>query len=232
MAPEYEFVYLPAVGSTQDEVRSRMERAPVVVAARHQSSGRGRRGSTWENADEAIALSIGFDLQWPSEEFPAVTLLAGVVVADVLASRSASRSPADPSKVRLKWPNDIMLDGRKVGGILTETESAAPSRVVIGIGLNLSWNAPPAGIGALGGDWPESDWLALAHELAGGILDRAAEPWPLARYLELCETVGRSIRWEPAGEGRAIDVDPTGGLVVDGPQGVETLRSGTVWAVG
>src|SRR5258707_11137636 len=111
-------VRLGSVTSTQDVARE----MPIgsVVVADHQTAGRGRLAHRWE-APPGTALLVSFVLA-PN---PLLSLAAGVAAAEACGRG-----------VRLKWPNDLLLDGRKVGGILVE---ASPSRAVCGIGINLSW---------------------------------------------------------------------------------------------
>src|SRR5260370_14789765 len=106
---------LGSVTSTQDVARD----LPVgsVVVADHQTAGRGRSLHAWE-APPGTALLVSFVLP-PN---PLLSLAAGVAAAE-----ACGRS------VRLKWPNDLLLDGRKVGGILVE---ASPSSALCGIGIN------------------------------------------------------------------------------------------------
>jgi hypothetical protein len=113
--------------------------------------------------------------------------------------------------VRLKWPNDLLLEGRKVGGILVE---ATPSKAICGIGINLSW--APAGAAQL--DQPRNQVLRR--------LRKAIEKWcsappedVLVRWRQLSDTLGRKVRVELPGrsfEGIAQDVDSQGELIVDG----------------
>ncbi len=226
MHTDYEFVYLDSVGSTQDEVRERLGSSPVAVAASRQTRGRGRRGSQWDNADAALALSVGFATTWPLELRPVMTLTAGVVVAEALLSYRV---------VGLKWPNDLVDEsGLKLGGILTESDDGFGSKVIVGIGLNLAWNgAPPAGWSAVGGSWNAGAKQELCHAIVRGLLDGLRTPgsWPRERYRQLCFTLGTDIRWEPDGAGRAVDVAHDGGLVVATRDGQITLRSGAVWSV-
>jgi BirA family biotin operon repressor/biotin-[acetyl-CoA-carboxylase] ligase len=127
----------------------------------------------------------------------------------------------------LKWPNDVLLDGAKVGGILVERNE---STTVIGLGLNLWWPDPPDGAGALfGADPGESArneigalWGAELMELLDG------EGWPRDAYREVCATLGRQITWEPDGEGKARDVAEDGALLVETGSGSEKLYSGGV----
>ncbi|HLQ62101.1 MAG TPA: biotin--[acetyl-CoA-carboxylase] ligase, partial [Candidatus Acidoferrales bacterium] len=114
-------VHLESVTSTQEVARG----LPLgsVVVADHQTAGRGRADRVWETPP-GTALLASFVV--PPQ--PLLSLACGVAAAEACGAR-----------VRLKWPNDLLLGGRKVGGILVE---AGPRKAVVGIGINLSW-APP-----------------------------------------------------------------------------------------
>src|SRR5713226_6457422 len=120
-------VNLGSVTSTQDVARE----LPIgsVVVANHQTAGRGRLTHSWE-APPGTALLVSFVLQ-PN---PLLSLAAGVAAAEACGPG-----------VRLKWPNDLLLKGGKVGGILVE---ASASKAVCGIGINLTW--APKGAATLG----------------------------------------------------------------------------------
>ena len=186
-------VRLHSATSTQDIARG----LPIgsVVVADFQTAGRGRLDHRWE-APPGTALLVSFVLA-PN---PVLSLAAGVAAAEACGSR-----------VRLKWPNDLLLDGRKVGGILVE---ATPDRAVCGIGINLTW-APPEGARL------DRDREPLLVELRQNLERWAAEP-PRAvidRWRSLSDTIGRRVRVDlPGGaiEGVADDIDETGLLVVDG----------------
>src|SRR5437879_9247223 len=111
-------VRLGTVTSTQDIARD----LPIgsVVVADHQTAGRGRLSHQWETR-AGTALLVSFVV----EPNPLLSLAAGVAAAEACGPG-----------VRLKWPNDLLLDGRKVGGILGE---ASPSKAICGIGINLTW---------------------------------------------------------------------------------------------
>ncbi len=225
MEREYEFVELDSVASTQDEVRHRLQSKPVAVVARNQTAGRGRRGNVWENAEQSLALSVGLTLPWSPNELTVLPLTAGVIVAEALDNRCTTL---------LKWPNDLLdTAGGKLGGILVESEQTQPARVIIGIGLNLVWESPPPGRAAIGGSWDEADRGELAHRLTEDLIGAIDKPgrWPRQEYLRRCATIGSDVIWEPDGAGRAIDIAPDGGLVVETMSGEVTLRSGAVWSV-
>lgn len=186
-------IHLDSVTSTQDVAR----RLPVgsIVVADHQTAGRGRLAHRW-HAPPGTALLVSFVLD-PS---PLLSLAAGVAAAE-----ACGRS------VRLKWPNDLLLDGRKVGGILVE---ATPSKAVCGIGINLTW--APQGAAQL--DEPGDQLLKRLQSA----IDRWGVAPPgqvLARWRELSDTIGKRVRVQLPGrvvEGTAQDIDAAGNLVVDG----------------
>lgn len=192
-ADEARVVHLESVASTQDVARD----LPLgsVVVADHQTSGRGRLAHRWE-APPGTALLVSFVLA-PN---PLLSLAAGVAAAE-----------ACEQGVRLKWPNDLLLGGRKVGGILVEATTA---KAVCGIGINLTW-APEGG--------------ARLNQPREGLLGRlrgAVEVWSsappkdvLARWRELSDTIGRKVRVQlpdRAFEGLAQDINEHGELIVDG----------------
>ncbi len=186
-------VRLGSVTSTQDVARE----MPIgsVVVADHQTAGRGRSSHSWE-APRGAALLVSFVLA-PN---PLLSLAAGVAAAEACGRG-----------VRLKWPNDLLLDGRKVGGILVE---ASPAKAICGIGINLTW--APEGAAQL--DEPRDQLLER--------LRPAMERWStaradqvLARWRTLSDTIGKRVRVELPDrivEGIAQDIDASGSLVVDG----------------
>lgn len=123
-----------------------------VCMAELQSAGRGRRGRSWlAPFGSGICLSIGWQFSEPPPTFSALSLSVGVA-----AARALRRFGAD---VKLKWPNDLMWQQRKLGGVLIEMrgESAGPAHVVIGIGLNMRM--------------PSATRIALAEQQAAVIAD-------------------------------------------------------------
>jgi biotin-(acetyl-CoA carboxylase) ligase len=102
--------------------------------------------------------------------------------------------------------------------------------VVIGMGVNIWWPDPPDGVAAL----RDSDPGDEAHALIAGLWAAElfalveAEGWPMDEYRRLCETIGRLVTWEPDGAGRAVDISPEGGIIVEIDGRRETITSGTV----
>ena len=113
-------------GST-NEVLMNEGKAGVLLAAEEQTAGRGRRGRRWHSARGAGAtFSISTVTARPPRELPGLSLVAGVAAARALRALGIERAA-------LKWPNDLVVAGAKLGGILVETRG---SFVVIGIGIN------------------------------------------------------------------------------------------------
>jgi len=186
-------VHLGSVASTQDVARD----LPLgsVVIADHQTAGRGRLEHRWE-APPGTALLVSFVLA-PN---PLLSLAAGVAAAE-----------ACDHGVRLKWPNDLLLGGRKVGGILVEATAA---KAVCGIGINLTW--APEGGASLN---QARDWLLDRLRIAVDRWTSAPPNEVLTRWRELSDTIGRKVRVElpdRAFEGVAQDINERGELLVDG----------------
>jgi BirA family transcriptional regulator, biotin operon repressor / biotin---[acetyl-CoA-carboxylase] ligase len=102
-----------------------------------QSAGRGRRGRVWSSPfGSSLALSLGWSFREARHAAPSLSLAVGVAIVRAL-DRLGARG------MRLKWPNDVWLEDRKIGGVLVElkTEAAGPAYAVIGIGLNLRLSA-------------------------------------------------------------------------------------------
>ena len=184
-----------------------------MVISSGQTQGRGRSGAEWVTAPRALAVSMALEVEL--DENRPLSLMAGVAI-----SRSLD-------EVKLKWPNDVLVEGEKVGGILVERNDQI---VVAGLGLNLYWPEAPSHFGALYQSDPGPDrhgeiGALWAAELMTLIDD---EGWPLGEYREECTTIGCDITWEPNGRGRVVDVLESGELAVDTDEGRTSIRSGAV----
>lgn len=188
-------VRLPTTTSTQDVARG-LPMGTVVIAD-HQSAGRGRLGRSWK-CPPGSALLASFVLPLRS----LASLRAGVAAAQACGPGT-----------RLKWPNDVLLGGRKLAGIVVE---ARGEHCIVGIGVNLTW-APP-GAAMLGAEVERDDLLdrllaALQRWFAETDRD-ALEAWR-----ERSDTIGRRVRVELPREtfdGVAEDIAANGSLIVSG----------------
>lgn len=222
MATDYVAHTLDRVASTQDEARSRYQGTPCLVTATAQKAGRGRGGARWLNASRALAASLAFDPEWPPESVPLLTLVAGLAARRVLGSR-----------FQLKWPNDVVTaSGDKVAGLLAERTRDV---VVVGMGVNLYWpDAPPGMVALEVSDPGPTAGPEIAGAWAGELLTAAsAGPanWDLAGYRAASATLGTIVSWDDGGPAAAVDIDDSGGLVVEQAGSRSVLRSGQVRSI-
>jgi len=212
-----------------DEAR-RGAAAGLVAVADHQSAGRGRLGRRWEAPPgSALLASVLLRPELAPDDLYLCTALVALAGADACVE-TAGVAP------ELKWPNDLLVGDRKLGGVLAEWDPGAPGgtpssvAVVVGIGINLDWPGPEGAGGvslAEVADPPRRDDLltvllervATRYGSLGDEVGRAA----LAAELQVrCSTVGRRVRVElSAGRlvGQAVGLDACGRLLVDGDDG-------------
>jgi BirA family biotin operon repressor/biotin-[acetyl-CoA-carboxylase] ligase len=220
---------LPVIDSTNAAAMAagrRGEAEGLCVLADRQTAGRGRRGRTWTSLPGVgLYTSILLRPIVPAAAAPLLTLAAGLAVAEAICGETG----LEP---RLKWPNDVLLAGRKVAGILTElaAEGGRAAYVVVGAGINvnqrredfpeaLADRATSLRLGA-GQVFARGDLAAALYTrldswygvFSGG--DRSAI---LAAARERMETVGRRVEVADGGEcweGLAIDLDGEGALLI------------------
>ena len=240
-APRFHLELQDACASTSTLLLERARGgAPAggVIACELQSAGRGRRGNDWQSG---LGGSLTFSLLWRFAQGAAglsgLSLAAGLAVARALES-------AGVAGVQLKWPNDLLHAGRKLGGILIEAHSDAPgaTAAVIGIGLNLRL---PAGVrdgigqavtdvASITGQAPRRNRLLAAAlvELAQ-LLDQFAlqgfaplrQEWT-ARHAHQGKAVILSSDGVETVTGKAVGVAEDGALLVETSRGVERFVSG------
>lgn len=137
------FIHLTSTASTNTDLKSRIAAAdgPVfdVVSADRQTGGRGRLGRTFFSPPGGLYASVSLPLTGEETDLPCLTLLAGLCVCTALEDLCGIAP-------RIKWPNDLYLNGKKLCGILCELVGGSPPTAVVGIGVNL--NARPAEIPA------------------------------------------------------------------------------------
>jgi BirA family biotin operon repressor/biotin-[acetyl-CoA-carboxylase] ligase len=222
-------VRLREVASTQDELhRLAVEGAPdgTAVVAERQTAGRGSRGRGWDSPEGGLWVSVLWRPR-PGDDPRLLSLRAGLAVAELLDGVGGLPF------VQLKWPNDVIVDGRKVGGLLCEARwlGAELSWVAIGLGLNVR-NAPPAAArmpGASLAQWrADLDPAALAPPMAevlarlGGGGTLTAEE--LAEWRARDWLLGHRLAAPRAGVARGIT--SRGELRVDTAEGPRTVASG------
>jgi BirA family biotin operon repressor/biotin-[acetyl-CoA-carboxylase] ligase len=213
-------VHYRAIGSTNARARE-LAAAGVphgtVVTAAEQSAGRGRQGRTW-SAAPGRALLCSVVVRDPPALLPLAT---GVAVADVVGSGA-----------QIKWPNDVLLAGRKVAGILVEGRPQE-GWAVVGVGLNVALRVedfPPelrssAGTLGLEPDAIEPTLAAVLGHLERGLAADRADLLDAARARDALR--GRPVRWA-AGQGVGGGIDDSGRLIVRTADGSVALDAGEV----
>ena len=144
--PVLHFVSLPSTNDLAKDLARQGYPEGSVVVAETQSAGRGRLGRVWESPPgTGIYLSVILRPRLPPTELPKLTLTAAVAVVEAIKE-------ATGLSMGIKWPNDILLAGKKLGGILTEmeTESDQMSHVILGVGLNINTLGFPGAFGRIG----------------------------------------------------------------------------------
>jgi BirA family biotin operon repressor/biotin-[acetyl-CoA-carboxylase] ligase len=123
------------VGSTNSEALARAragERGPLWITARTQTAGRGRRGRTWVSEPGNLYATLLLTDPAPPERAAQLSFVAALATHDAIAACA----PAFAARLAFKWPNDVLLDGAKLAGILIEAEGTRPLMVAVGIGVN------------------------------------------------------------------------------------------------
>lgn len=252
----------PELASTNTTLMARADEAepgPVLLTAASQTAGRGRQGRQWAaRAGDSLAFSLGFPVAL--DTIPgggsALSLAVGLAVAEALdalrAERTRSAGLGAPQPLGLKWPNDLWLEGRKLGGILIEARSGAhlpPGHrwLVIGVGLNVRAAVLPGtacvaeGLPASGGPTAGEAWSAVAPALLQGVrafIQHGFAPL-LGAYAARDVLAGQPVAlWTrpgadphadaPHASGIATGVDGHGALLVHTDAGPSAWSSGDV----
>jgi BirA family biotin operon repressor/biotin-[acetyl-CoA-carboxylase] ligase len=180
--------WLEEAGSTNSLARERAvagERGPVWLAAKRQSSGRGRRGRAWTGLEGNLFATGLYTLQCEPARAAELSFAAALAVAAV-----CDRALGDPQRARVKWPNDVLVDGRKVSGILLESGQAPGGGLWLAVGIGINLVAHPE----------DAERPATSLAAAGGALERDAA---LDVLVEAFETLRQ--RWLKDGFGPVRD---------------------------
>lgn len=229
--------------STNEEVRRQAEAGAaegLVVLARRQTAGRGRRGRAWASPEGNLFLSVLLRPKAAPAEAARLSFLISVAVAEAVDLADPALRP----KITCKWPNDVLLGGAKLAGILLESRTAPAGGldwVIVGIGVNMA-HFPP--------DTPYAATALAAHgvtatpeDFAGWLLARLgywygrwqAEGFAPVReaWLSRAQGIGQSVIVRlPGGdlEGRFVALDETGALLLELPDGSrQAITAGDVF---
>ena len=238
-ARRFDIDVLPRCDSTNVVLLTRAEAGAAsgtVVIAEEQTAGRGRRGRTWIASP---GDSLTFSLLWrfaPGTAPAGLSLAVGVAVARALKKVGAGETA-------LKWPNDILKDGRKLGGILVELLPGAPHAAVIGIGINLRFPAAmPDDVRAASAAIDAAGIAADQNELLAALLAEllitletfatagfaAVRPEWMMRHAFQDARVRLSTDFGPATEGICRGVDTDGALLLEVDGRITRILSGEV----
>lgn len=236
--PVLHFVSLPSTNDLAKELARQGYPEGSVVIAETQTAGRGRLGRVWESPPgTGIYLSVILRPGLPPGELPKLTLTAAVAVVEAIQDATGLR-------MGIKWPNDILWNGKKLGGILTEmeTESDQISHVILGVGLNINTPAFPAPLAGLATSLSSTGRRYSRLEIVRAFLRRLDEnyrtflrrefPVILEAWRRAAVTLGRPVTVKQGSEeisGLALDVAPDGALLVKTSGGeVRSVISGEI----
>lgn len=228
-------IRLGAVDSTQNVAWGLVDENiadGTVVTAQSQHDGRGRRGRHWhDEPGTSLAASVILRPRL------AVAALGGLSFAAALAVAEALESEAGLAP-RLKWPNDVLVDRRKIAGILLESRATPAPVVVVGLGINLTQRAFPAAIADRATSVALAGGRAASPEALLDAVVRALDAWrrrleregfePLRqRWRALADTLGRRVSIDGV-EALAVDLDVDGALLVEREGTVHRVVAGEV----
>lgn len=213
---------------------------PQALLAEMQTAGRGRRGRSWQSP---FGSNLYASMAWTFASWPAQLTTLPLIVG-IITARAITEVAGELPGLRLKWPNDLWIDGRKLGGILIEPrgEATGQCRVIIGIGLNIGMQGDPEQ--AITQPWISLDQAAaqrvsrnaLASALLRGLHAMLVEfaSSQFAGWAEdwnrLDATRGQMVRLsgEKTLEGTARGVSEHGALLVETDDGLQAIYSGDV----
>lgn len=226
-------------GSTNADLMQRAKtlRVPTLLIARHQTAGRGRAGRTWLSTPDGV---LTFSLAWEFPSGPQTLMGLPLAVGVALAERLQQLGVP----VKLKWPNDVLKESKKLAGILVESQlgNGGSNWAVIGIGLNLS--VPEALEQSIGQAVADAAWLAqmdrnqlvaqLLQALQAALSEFALQGFSafVARWNRLHAHAQQAVvimdQDKILEQGIAIGVDAQGCLVLQTDQGQVLIHSGDV----
>ena len=224
-------VRLETVDSTQRHAAALAADGAVdgtAVVADTQTQGRGRRGRVWlDTPGESLLMSVVLRTSLPVARLPTLSIAAGVAVAEALIESAGVDA-------RLKWPNDVLVGGRKIAGVLLERHSEV---VILGIGVNIAQRSvrghlsPHATSVAIEGGRGDRDTILPAVLAAVARwrtrLEREGFDPVRARWTALASMLGRRITAD-AVMGTALGLDDDGALLVETETGATRVLAGDV----
>src|SRR5215470_11421902 len=203
--PPFIIHHFPSLGSTNDHLKA-MKDAPefTCVVADEQTAGRGRRARAWHSSPgDGLYLSVLLRPRAGADsKIPLISLLAAIAVAETLIERGVAG-------VDIKWPNDVLVNDRKVSGILAEAVSEGPEslRLVLGVGVNLNHQSFPPELSETAASLAiETGERVAVEEFRDQLLDKIALWYEHWRRDESMLIVNRWQRLSTYARGRQVAV--------------------------
>ena len=215
---------------------------PRLFLTDNQTAGRGRHGRTWISETNALTFSLLVERsKYERKDSALISIAVGVAIGRAIEFSYA------PLQTRLKWPNDVYIDGGKVAGILLETSHTDPRNVVIGIGINVNaapvlpdtdLAATPKSIAqAVGRNVCRFELLEnIVEQLSDALVELADSPSTLtAEFRKRCWLTGTVVRFQDADAkgnlqktGQCVGINDNGDLMIQTDAGVCHCHSGEV----
>ncbi|MDO5707787.1 MAG: biotin--[acetyl-CoA-carboxylase] ligase [Andreesenia angusta] len=236
------YIYKPEIDSTNEEIKRIYSNSPegTVVVTEYQTEGKGRLGRRWISPDgRGIYFSILLKPNIQPFESPKITQITAAAVAKTIIDLGID--------AKIKWPNDIVVNGRKIAGILTEMsgELMALDYIVVGIGINIDIDSKDFNsdiIGRVGGlrenieDLDRKELLVNLLKNFEMLYKEFIDNKNIEKSIDICRensaVLGKKIRIIKKGKEelkKAIDIDEEGGLIVEDMNGNrETIISGEI----
>ncbi len=231
------FIYRPSTESTMDDARSMLQRwrfqDGAVMLAEMQTAGRGRSGRAWVSPPD-VNLHFTVILRTVDRDMRSLSYVAPLAIAEAIEAMAASHGAS--LRVDLKWPNDALIDGRKVAGVLIETASTPEDEAVALLGVGINVNIDPAAYpeiadiatsvkAALGFEVPREVLLASFCDHFERLFEEASSGSrrPFEAWKQRLVTLGSEVVATGGGQelrGVAVDVNDDATLVIETPDGI------------
>jgi BirA family transcriptional regulator, biotin operon repressor / biotin---[acetyl-CoA-carboxylase] ligase len=174
------YLRINSTNSKALELAKRQAPEGTLIFAEEQTTGRGRKNRTWYSpAGTGLYFSIILRPKTPLEYWPLLTHVSSIALVETLKELSARKLIPSPHDIDLKWPNDVLLSGKKCAGILLESliaDSRSPA-AIIGLGINVRKGSVPEGL---------EEEAASLEEMAGGVVPRRQLLVHFLRHFQLC----------------------------------------------
>ena len=200
--------FFDSIYNTQEFALEELNSEPILVISFHQEKGKGTSNRSWLNADQSLACSFAFNKGDNQLDETLIPLLSGLCFTEVL-----SKPP-----IFLKWPNDLIVNDLKVGGVLVESVG---EKICIGIGINYFWKNPTVpNAGALFNEVQEAKSIKdHAIKWAEKVYESVTKnSFSLERYKAKLQTLGKVVEY-PEGRGWAEDINENGSLRIKTTEG-------------